>query len=360
MTTAAAVKALMLVASCDVSSAFVAVLHASPQIKASVALTSDFHARSMKDSRSWLGPPQMMGSYVRCRQSVRSREPDTEDSYLLQSQLRAIFLSQSLSLFADKMWDFAIPFFLLALNRADSTSFALIYALVTGVANIAGCPIVRYFTEKYSRMETITFCLWLQISLVVSSLLLLRLAFFLQTYSVLLFYLMVSLVTVTCSLASLASFASNFAVERDWLKCLTGRNEEKLQQSDLILRRITLVCRVLAPISVGFLLASFSAQVAAAGIAFWTLVSTCIEYSLLRDVYLTSPNLSLPRTRPFSKHDAFGRSPQVEGRRGGEILSPTQTLVRVRGRQRWWLAYKASWREYMDLDGWTLLAACVF
>ena len=36
----------------------------------------------------------------------------------------------------------------------------------------------------------------------------------------------------------------------------------------------------------------------------------------------------------------------------GTLLSPTQTLRRENlGNTRWLLAYKASWREYLDVDG---------
>ncbi len=34
-----------------------------------------------------------------------------------------------------------------------------------------------------------------------------------------------------------------------------------------------------------------------------------------------------------------------------KYLTPTQTLVRVRDNSRWVKAYRASWREYLDING---------
>jgi len=34
----------------------------------------------------------------------------------------------------------------------------------------------------------------------------------------------------------------------------------------------------------------------------------------------------------------------------GTLLTPTQTLRREKGIDRWLLAYKASWREYLDVE----------
>ena len=68
------------------------------------------------------------------------------------SQLRALYFSQFLSGFGDRVWQFAIPFFLLALHRPDSLKFAVVYALVTGFVNIACGPIVSYSVAKYGRL----------------------------------------------------------------------------------------------------------------------------------------------------------------------------------------------------------------
>ncbi|KAJ1482735.1 hypothetical protein T484DRAFT_1803062 [Baffinella frigidus] len=68
------------------------------------------------------------------------------------SQLRALYFSQFLSGFGDRVWQFAIPFFLLALQRPDSLTFAVFYALVTGFTNIACGPIVSYSVEKFGRL----------------------------------------------------------------------------------------------------------------------------------------------------------------------------------------------------------------
>ena len=258
------------------------------------------------------------------------------ESHLRRSQLRALYFSQFLSGFGDRVWQFAIPFFLLALHRPDSMKFAVIYALVTGFTNIAGGPVVSYGVEKFGRLNTITACMLVQTVFVTLSFLITYAALSLSAEWVGTLGFLMILLTASCSIGSLASFGSTFAIERDWIRCLNKGVAEYVAQSERVLRAISIACRVAAPVFVAVILSSLSASLAALSIALWDLVAVMIEYSILRSIYVTNPRLAAPKER---------RAPPP-----GALLSPTQTLVRVRGRQRWLLAYRASWREYLDID----------
>mmetsp|Transcript_7525 Transcript_7525/g.17416 ORF Transcript_7525/g.17416 Transcript_7525/m.17416 type:complete len:339 (+) Transcript_7525:2-1018(+) len=254
------------------------------------------------------------------------------------SQLRALYFSQFLSGFGDRVWQFAIPFFLLALQRPDSLTFAVFYALVTGFTNIACGPIVSYSVEKFGRLQTITACMLVQITFVSLSFLLTYIALSLSSRWMGTLGFLMLLLTASCSIGSLASFGSTFAIERDWIRCLNNGNEVDIIKSENVLAKISVACRVAAPIFVAVILACLSPSLAALSIALWDLVAVMIEYSILRSIYVTNPRLAAPKE-------------QQKKRKGPAAMSPTQTLVRVAGRQRWFLAYQASWREYLDLDG---------
>ena len=73
-----------------------------------------------------------------------------------------MYLGSALSGFADRMWEFSIPFFLLTLNRADSMLLAILYAFVAGVANVLGGPIIGYLVDKQDRLTTINRVLMVQ------------------------------------------------------------------------------------------------------------------------------------------------------------------------------------------------------
>lgn len=137
-----------------------------------------------------------------------------------EPNLRAVYISQMLSGFADRMWEFSIPFFLLALNRPDSMLLAIFYALVSGVANVAGGPVIGYAVEKYPRLKTVNVCIMLQTVLVLVSFIAMRTALSLSASSGGTIAALVVILTLSSSAASLTSLASTHAIERDWIKCL--------------------------------------------------------------------------------------------------------------------------------------------
>jgi hypothetical protein len=165
--------------------------------------------------------------------------------------LRAMYLGQLLSGFADRMWEFSVPFFLLALNRPDSMALAILYAVFAGVANVAGGPVIGYFVDKYPRLRTISFCLVMQSALVLFSFLIIRTALSLSASSSGTIAALVGVLTLTSSAASLASLASTHAIERDWIRCLNRYEDEGIRRSDRVLRGIGIGCRVGAPLCVG-------------------------------------------------------------------------------------------------------------
>lgn len=137
-----------------------------------------------------------------------------------EPKLRAMYLCQTLSGFADRMWEFSIPFFLLALNRPDSMALAIFYAVVAGLTNVVCGPVVGYAVEKYPRLKTVTVCLTLQTTLVLLSYVVMRTALSLTASSSGTIAALVVILTLSSSAASLASLASTHAIERDWIKCL--------------------------------------------------------------------------------------------------------------------------------------------
>jgi len=137
-----------------------------------------------------------------------------------EPKLRAMYVCQTLSGFADRMWEFSIPFFLLALNRPDSMALAIFYAVVAGLTNVAGGPVVGYAVDKFPRLQTVTVCLTLQTFLVLVSYIAMRTALSLSASSGGIIAALVVILTISSSAASLASLASTHAIERDWIKCL--------------------------------------------------------------------------------------------------------------------------------------------
>lgn len=144
--------------------------------------------------------------------------------------LRAMYLGSALSGFADRMWEFSIPFFLLTLNRADSMLLAILYALVAGVANVLGGPIIGYLVDKQDRLTTINQVLMVQSLAVLLSFVVMCTALSLSASLSGSIAALVFILTLSCCCASLASLASTHAIERDWIKCLNRYEEDGIRR----------------------------------------------------------------------------------------------------------------------------------
>jgi len=98
------------------------------------------------------------------------------------------------------------------------------------------------------------------------------------------------------------------------------------------------VARVLAPLSMGASLCFWQPETAAGGVAACNVVTVFLLLMTLNTIYKITPNLAVPK---------------VPRRPGTEYpFSPTITLIRYReSYTRWLRAYKATWREYLDING---------
>lgn len=281
-------------------------------------------------------------------QTAKREDRDDDDDALLvdseesaQSSLMALYLSHFSCTLGDRMWEFAIPFFILALNRADSMSFTIFYAIFLGFVNIFGAPIIGYLIDKYSRFQSISFCVVIKAASVLISLLVMDLALGLSFTSGGVIQALVFILIATCSVASLASFASSHSLDRDWVRALNDDEPDRIEKSERVVRRIRVGSRAAAPLVAVTVLAFVPPKAAAAGIALWDCVAHVINYNILRKMYIMKPRLSQPKNKRLRGY----------GQKGGPLLSPTQTLVRVQGRSRWLLAYQAAWRDFFDIDG---------
>lgn len=84
---------------------------------------------------------------------------------------------------------------------------------------------------------------------------------------------------------AVGAMTSKVAIEQDWVAALAGGDEAVLGTVNSRMRRIDLLCKILAPTVVGFLV-SYDPQVAAASIAGWNVLAMYFEYAPVRTLYL--------------------------------------------------------------------------
>lgn len=131
------------------------------------------------------------------------------------------------------------------------------------------------------------------------------------------------LVMVSGAVVRMADMASTLAVEKDWVKVIVGGSSEVfiippspslmqthvcsvsysqnplcvklLAETNAVMRRIDLVCKILAPVMVGFIMTYMSPLSAAVFMGVWNVVLVVPEYKMLYGVHTAFPALQQPR-----------------------------------------------------------------
>jgi iron-regulated transporter 1 len=110
---------------------------------------------------------------------------------------------------------------------------------------------------------------------------------------------------IVCGLAAeLFSNASSLAVEKDWVVQIAGYDSRKLTETNTVLKRIDLIAKMFAPVAVGSFielcrgLGYEPARSGAMGVVVLAILTTPLEYVLLRKVYDAFPVLHVKTPAP--------------------------------------------------------------
>merc|ERR1719450_1239392 len=94
---------------------------------------------------------------------------------------------------------------------------------------------------------------------------------------------------ILASVARLASSGTNIIIQKDWIVVIAEDDTDRLAKMNSILRTIELTTYMLAPAAAGQLFTFFGFGYTGIIIAGWNIVSVCLEYFLLSQIYKTHP-----------------------------------------------------------------------
>ena len=100
------------------------------------------------------------------------------------------------------------------------------------------------------------------------------------------------IVILIANVGSLASVGQKIVVEKDWIVVVAGNNDNRLATMNAVFRTIDLTALVLSPSFAGLIFDFASAEVTAAVIGIWNLLSVVVEYTMLILIYKKFPELS--------------------------------------------------------------------
>ena len=211
-----------------------------------------------------------------------------------------IYIGHFLSAWGDRMWQFAVPLFLLNLEHQSLTLTAA-YGLTVASSVLLFAPLVGEWIDRSPRLYAARMSLIIQnLTVILCALMFIFASDRNSSYIV---FVKVAAILIGC-VTQLASTAMAIIIQKDWIVVVAGGNLEVLANLNSVTRRIDLVTKMLAPAACGQVMSLLNLSTGAIFIMSWNALSMFVEYFLLRIVYKRTPNLSKTHdVNPKSKEE---------------------------------------------------------
>jgi iron-regulated transporter 1 len=218
---------------------------------------------------------------------VTSRHIET--SHSPSPILFRLYISHFLSTWNSRTFEFGAVLFLAAIFPG-TLLYASVYALVRALAATLLSSRIGSYVDRSNRLVTIRHSIiWQRIPVALScaAFLLLLVA----RDSSLVFWVCFPIALVLACLEKLASIANTVSVERDWVIVISESTEIALQDLNSVLRRIDLMCKLVAPVFISFI-SAYSTNFSILVVMGMSSLSSFVEYFAIARVYDSVPELA--------------------------------------------------------------------
>jgi iron-regulated transporter 1 len=194
-----------------------------------------------------------------------------------------LYISHFLTSWTDRVFEFSC-FLLIADIFKTSLLLASIYGFATTITAILLSNYVGRLNDVTPRLHFVRMTMIVQKGSIVLSCIMF---YIILKYNYRPTLLYSGIVLCGC-LLKLAFVANNIAIEKDWVMVITEGDTEVMLT---MMKRIDLFCKMMAPITIGLVMA-FGHSVGAIVIGVWNVLSLVIEYQLVFQTYRTYPALA--------------------------------------------------------------------
>jgi len=226
-------------------------------------------------------PPNNSSPYPTTESQTPTKSP--------KALLYRLYVSHTLSTWNARTFEFGAVIFLAAIFPG-TLFFASCYALFRSAAAAALGSSIGSFIDSKNRLHVVRQSIvWQRLSVALSCLVLaVLLAGNVQNAFVL--YALFATVTALAGVEKLAFVANTVAVERDWIIVVSDSLGVERQELNSAMRRIDLVCKLVAPLGIG-LLDGYSTRLAIWVVFGQNAISVLVEYFAIAQVYAAIPEL---------------------------------------------------------------------
>uniref|UniRef100_A0ACD5ZZK7 Uncharacterized protein n=1 Tax=Avena sativa TaxID=4498 RepID=A0ACD5ZZK7_AVESA len=192
------------------------------------------------------------------------------------------------------MWEFSVGLYMIRI-RPDSLLFAAIYGVVESSSVAVFGPMVGTLVDRLTYLQVLGLWMVVQsLSFIIAGASVTALLVFhnLRHTSFPVMVVLVVVTNVAGALAALSTLAGTILIEREWVVVIcSGHPAAVLANTNSVIRRIDLSCKLLAPVLSGFVISFVSTQASAAALALWNVASVGLQYWLFVSVYSGVPAL---------------------------------------------------------------------
>ncbi|KAF2628887.1 hypothetical protein BU25DRAFT_409390 [Macroventuria anomochaeta] len=231
--------------------------------------------------------------------------------------LYRLYISHTLSTWNARTFEFGAVIFLAAIFPR-TLFFASCYALFRSAAAAALGSWIGSLVDSQNRLYVVRQSIvWQRVSVALSCLILVMLLAG-NPENGLVLYGLFALIVALAGVEKLAFVANAVAVERDWIIVVSDSLGVERQELNSAMRRIDLVCKLIAPLGIG-LLDGYSTRTAIWVVFGQNAISVLIEYFAIAQVYSAIPELGQGKEQ--------GNATETPRSPGGTSTAPSRSTL---------------------------------
>ncbi|XP_044474250.1 solute carrier family 40 member 2-like isoform X2 [Mangifera indica] len=218
-----------------------------------------------------------------------------EQPPLPSSLLTYLYVAYFLARWGARMWEFSVALYMISI-WPDSLLFAAIYGAIESASTALFGSIIGQWVERLTYKKALR--IWLvsqNLSFIIAGVSVIALLVFstLKSTNFGAFILLLLLTDISGAVGALSTLAGTILIEREWVVVISESHApEVLTKINSIIRRIDLICKLIAPVISGFIISFVSLKASAMALAIWTCTTVWLEFWLFMSVYNGIPALS--------------------------------------------------------------------
>ncbi|KAL5117258.1 hypothetical protein ACEQ8H_004817 [Pleosporales sp. CAS-2024a] len=205
--------------------------------------------------------------------------------------LYRLYTSHTLSTWNSRTFEFGAVIFLAAIFPG-TLFFASCYALFRSLSAAVLASWIGSRVDRQNRLDVVRQSIvWQRLSVAGSCLVLLAMLSSGANERGLVTYALFTASVVLACVEKLAYVANTVAVERDWIIVVSDSLRVERQELNSVMRRIDLICKLIAPVGIGLLDGGHSTRIAIWLVFAQNAISVAVEYWAIKHLYDAIPEL---------------------------------------------------------------------